>query len=44
MSFLVADKGQLASLKKGDAVDFELRGIPNNGDYVITRIARGVGK
>jgi len=44
MSFLVEDKGQLASLKKGDAVEFELRGNPNNGDYVITRIVRGGGK
>jgi Cu(I)/Ag(I) efflux system membrane fusion protein len=44
MSFLVEDKGQLGSLKKGDAVEFELRGKPNNGDYVITRIARGGAK
>ena len=44
MSFLVEDKGQLAALKKGDAVEFEMRGKPNNGDYVITRIARGSGK
>jgi Cu(I)/Ag(I) efflux system membrane fusion protein len=39
MGFLVEDKGRLAPLKKGDAVEFELRGKPNqDGDYVITRI------
>ena len=40
MGFLVEDKRQLAHLKKGDAVEFELRGAPNNaGDHVIRRIA-----
>jgi Cu(I)/Ag(I) efflux system membrane fusion protein len=44
MSFVVQDKGQLAVLKRGDAVEFEMRGKPDNGDYAITRIARGGGK
>jgi Cu/Ag efflux protein CusF len=40
MEFSVADKGQLARAKKGDAVEFELRGEPDrNGDYVIEKIA-----
>lgn len=39
MEFPVADKGQLARAKKGDAVEFELRGEPDkNGDYVIEKI------
>ena len=45
MAFLVEDRAQLAPLKKGDAVEFDLRGEPNgNGDFVIARIARGGGK
>jgi Cu(I)/Ag(I) efflux system membrane fusion protein len=44
MSFQVEDKAQLAGLKAGDAVDFEMRGKPSNGDYVITRIARRGGR
>jgi Cu(I)/Ag(I) efflux system membrane fusion protein len=40
MGFAVTDKGALARLKKGDAVEFELRGEPDkNGDYVIEKIA-----
>ena len=40
MGFAVMDKGGLARLKKGDAVEFELRGEPDkNGDYVIEKIA-----
>lgn len=39
MEFLVEDKKQLARLKKGDAVEFELRGKPDpDGNYVISRI------
>jgi Cu(I)/Ag(I) efflux system membrane fusion protein len=39
MGFLVEDKGQLAGLKKGDAVEFELRARPDqDGNYVISRI------
>jgi len=40
MGFPVADKGQLARLKKGDAVVFELRGKPDrDGEHVIEKIA-----
>jgi membrane fusion protein, copper/silver efflux system len=39
MGFMVEDKAQLAKIKKGDAVQFELRGQPDqNGNYVISRI------
>ena len=39
MGFLVENKDQLASLKKGDAVDFELRAEPDKeGNYVISSI------
>ena len=39
MGFLVEDKGQLAALKKGDAVEFELRARPDkDGSYVISKI------
>jgi membrane fusion protein, copper/silver efflux system len=39
MGFLVEDKAQLAKLKKGDAVEFELRAKPDaDGNYVISRI------
>jgi hypothetical protein len=35
----VEDKAQLAKLKKGDAVEFELRPKPDaDGNYVISRI------
>jgi membrane fusion protein, copper/silver efflux system len=39
MGFMVEDKAQLAKLKKGDAVQFELRAKPDaDGNYVISRI------
>ena len=39
MEFMVEDKTQLAKLKKGDRVEFELRGKPEpDGSYVISRI------
>jgi len=39
MGFMVEDKAQLAKLKKGDAVEFELRAQPEaDGSYVISRI------
>jgi len=41
MGFLVEDKGQLAALKKGDAVEFELRAKPDqDGNYLISKIGR----
>ncbi len=40
MGFTVADKESLAKLRKGDAVEFELRGEPDkDGGYVIEKIA-----
>jgi len=40
MGFAVEHVGEIAKLKKGDRVEFELRGEPNkDGDYVVTRIA-----
>jgi len=40
MGFAVPDKKQLAGLKQGDSVNFELRGEPDKGgDYVIEKIA-----
>ena len=40
MGFRVEDKRQLAALRKGDAVQFELNGLPNkDGDHVIVSIA-----
>jgi Cu(I)/Ag(I) efflux system membrane fusion protein len=39
MEFAVEDKAALAKLKKGDVVEFEVRGKPNpDGDFVIQRI------
>jgi membrane fusion protein, copper/silver efflux system len=39
MGFVVEDRTQLARLKKGDAVEFELRAKPDaDGNYVISRI------
>ena len=39
MEFMVEDKAALAKLKKGDAVEFEMRAKPDNdGNYVISRI------
>ena len=40
MGFAVADKSALAKLKKGDAVDFELRGEPDkDGEYTIEKLS-----
>ena len=40
MEFGVADKAALAKLKKGDAVEFDLRGEPDkDGNYLIEKIA-----
>jgi Cu/Ag efflux protein CusF len=39
MGFQVQDKNQLARLKKGDVVEFELRAKPDaDGNYVISKI------
>jgi membrane fusion protein, copper/silver efflux system len=39
MGFAVEPKDQLANVKRGDTVEFELRSKPNkDGDYVVTRI------
>jgi membrane fusion protein, copper/silver efflux system len=39
MGFLVENKAQLAALRKGDAVEFELRAKPDqDGNYVISKI------
>ena len=39
MGFLVEDKQQLAALKKGDVVEFELRATPDDdGNYRISKI------
>jgi Cu/Ag efflux protein CusF len=39
MGFQVEDQAQLARLKKGDTVEFELRAQPQpDGSYVISRI------
>ncbi len=39
MGFGVADKASLAKLKKGDAVEFDLRGEPDkDGNYLIEKI------
>ena len=41
MGFIVEDKAQLAKLKKGDAVQFEVRAKPDpDGSYVISRIGK----
>ena len=41
MGFLVEDKRQLAALKKGDVVEFELRPKPDqDGNYLISKIGR----
>jgi len=40
MGFIVEDKAQLASIKRGDTVEFEMRPKPNkDGDFLITHIA-----
>jgi Cu(I)/Ag(I) efflux system membrane fusion protein len=40
MEFMVQDKSALAKLRKGDPVEFELRGEPDkDGNYMIQRLA-----
>lgn len=44
MGFAVADKKLLDGVKKGDAVEFEMRGLPNKeGDFVVERLTRRPG-
>jgi len=44
MGFSVPDKKLLEGLKKGDGVEFEMRGLPNkDGDFVIDRVTRKAG-
>ncbi|MCC7485106.1 MAG: efflux RND transporter periplasmic adaptor subunit [Burkholderiales bacterium] len=44
MPFVVPDRGQLAKLRKGDGVEFEVRGEPDReGQYVIERIQPSPG-
>ena len=44
MGFAVADKKLLEGVKKGDTVEFEMRGLPNKeGDFVVERLARQAG-
>ena len=41
MGFAVGDRKLLEGVKKGDAVEFEMRGVPNkDGDFVIERLTR----
>ena len=41
MGFSVPDKKLLEGLKKGDTVEFEMRGLPNkDGDFVVERLTR----
>ena len=45
MGFQAEDKGQLASIKPGDRVEFELNPKPNkDGDFTLRSIRRGGGK
>jgi len=45
MEFVAEDKGQLAGLKAGDAVEFELRPQPDkDGNYRLSRISKAAGK
>jgi len=45
MGFAVADKKLLDGVKKGDVVEFEMRGLPNkDGDFVVERLARQAGQ
>ncbi len=42
--FAVADKKLLEGVKKGDAVEFEMSGLPNkDGDFAIERLQRVPG-
>jgi Cu/Ag efflux protein CusF len=41
MGFIAEDKSQLAGLKKGDTVEFEVRPKPDkDGNYLVPRIAK----
>ena len=41
MGFLVSDKKLLEGVKKGDTVEFEMRGLPNkDGDFVVEKLQR----
>ena len=41
MGFAVTDKKLLEGVKKGDEVEFEMRGLPNKaGDFVVERLTR----
>lgn len=45
MGFVVSDKAALAKLKKGDSVDFDLRGEPDkDGNYMIEKLETRSGK
>jgi Cu(I)/Ag(I) efflux system membrane fusion protein len=45
MGFVVEDKAQLSSLKKGDVVEFEVRPKPDkDGNYLVPKIAKAGGK
>jgi Cu(I)/Ag(I) efflux system membrane fusion protein len=45
MGFIVEDKAQLSSLKKGDVVEFEVRAKPDkDGNYLVPKIAKAGGK
>jgi Cu(I)/Ag(I) efflux system membrane fusion protein len=45
MEFVVEDPGSLARFRRGDPVEFEVRGEPNkDGDYVLQRLAPRGGK
>ena len=45
MGFIAEDKSQLQGLKKGDAVEFEVRPKPDNdGNYLLPRIAKASPK
>jgi Cu(I)/Ag(I) efflux system membrane fusion protein len=45
MGFVVEDKAQLSALKKGDAVEFEVRPKPDkDGNYLLPKIGKAGGK
>ena len=45
MGFIAEDRKQLSALKKGDAVEFEVRPKPDkDGNYVLPRIGKAGGK
>ena len=42
MGFLIQDKAQLAAIRPGDRVQFDLHAKPDqDGNYVIARIEKG---